>query len=163
MEKGLPAGNGPLGSTESNEDVRVGLGYVVKRLKSLWRVGVCLSALLPMRDAVPLGVDATESLDDVPDAFRDLLKCSNEEAQATRLAVCEGLESAICVFKLDDAYQWKLPLDGREVMETVGITEAGPEVKRWVDAATRWQLAHPDGTKEECREFLRRSRNAPES
>lgn len=37
-----------------------------------------------MRDALPVGVDPADSLDDVPDAFRDSMNCSEEEAHAKR-------------------------------------------------------------------------------
>eukprot|EP00803_Ostreobium_quekettii_P002437 evm.model.scf_1279.3 EVM.evm.TU.scf_1279.3 scf_1279:33986-36187(-) len=107
-----------------------------------------------MPEALPLGVDPAEARDDVPDVCRELTQASGQEALDKRLADFEELESAICGFKLANAYEWKSPMDGREVMEALGIQIAGPAMKPWMDAIVRWHLAHPDGTKEECRDFI---------
>lgn len=41
-----------------------------------------------------------------------------------------------------------------QVMAAVGMKSGGPALGRLMEAAVEWQLAHPDGTAEQCREHL---------
>ena len=43
-----------------------------------------------------------------------------------------------------------------QVMAAMGMTAGGPQLGRLLAAAVDWQLAHPAGTADECREWLRR-------
>jgi len=63
------------------------------------------------------------------------------------------LEDDIELAGLSDAYLMKPLLDGKELMDTVGI-KSGPLVGKVIDAQVRWQLNHPLGTKNECISYL---------
>lgn len=39
-------------------------------------------------------------------------------------------------------------------MAAVGMKSGGPALGRLMEAAVEWQLAHPDGTAEQCREHV---------
>lgn len=39
-------------------------------------------------------------------------------------------------------------------MAAVGMKSGGPALGKLMEAAVEWQLAHPDGTAEQCREHL---------
>lgn len=41
-----------------------------------------------------------------------------------------------------------------QVMAAVGMKSGGPALGRLMEAAVEWQLAHPDGTAEQCREHV---------
>lgn len=40
-------------------------------------------------------------------------------------------------------------------MAAVGMKGGGPALGRLMEAAVEWQLAHPEGTADECREHIR--------
>jgi len=63
------------------------------------------------------------------------------------------LEDDIELAGLSDAYLMKPLLDGKELMDTVGI-KSGPLVGKVIDAQVRWQLNNPLGTKSECISYL---------
>lgn len=44
----------------------------------------------------------------------------------------------------------------RQVMAAVGMKSGGPQLGKLMAAAADWQLANPQGTAEECREWLQR-------
>ena len=40
-------------------------------------------------------------------------------------------------------------------MSAVGMTKAGPMMGMLVDRVLRWQLAHPEGSKEDCISYIK--------
>ena len=63
--------------------------------------------------------------------------------------------AAAAAFGLEDCWQWKPLLDGKEAMAVLGMKKAGPQLGRVLAAAMDWQLAHPDGSKDDCIEHLK--------
>ena len=49
---------------------------------------------------------------------------------------------------------------GRQVIEAMGASKAGPWTGQILDQVIKWQLEHPDGTTIECEAWLRAEREA---
>ena len=64
------------------------------------------------------------------------------------------LENDIELAGLGDAYMLKPFLDGKELMDIVGI-KSGPLVGKVIDAQIKWQLNYPLGNKDDCINYLR--------
>jgi hypothetical protein len=125
-----------------------------------------------------------------------------------RLEFCETLLNAATAYGIDNCWQWKPLLDGKQVgscwvwwfwritapassagqlygwpdmclsyaalavarpacqlsvvqvMAAVGMKSGGPQLGRLMAATVEWQLAHPQGSAEECREWLQREHAA---
>ena len=45
-------------------------------------------------------------------------------------------------------------------MAAVGMRSGGPALGRLMEAAVDWQLAHPDGSADECRAWLQREHSS---
>ncbi|GAX80398.1 hypothetical protein CEUSTIGMA_g7837.t1 [Chlamydomonas eustigma] len=62
--------------------------------------------------------------------------------------------SAASAFGLEECWLWKPLLDGKQVMPILGLQKPGPELGPALAAVMEWQLTHPLGTADECKEFL---------
>lgn len=67
---------------------------------------------------------------------------------------CVGAADSIVAMGLEGVWDLKPLLNGREVISCLGLGKGSRETGVWVDRATEWQLAHPQGTPEECRAWL---------
>ena len=74
--------------------------------------------------------------------------------QQRLMDMCQLLLSSAAAFGLEECWQWKPILDGKQVMSLLKMTKAGPEMGLATAAVMEWQLAHPGGTVEECRPFI---------
>ncbi|KAJ1873328.1 CCA tRNA nucleotidyltransferase, mitochondrial [Coemansia sp. RSA 990] len=63
------------------------------------------------------------------------------------------LVRAIAKQGLQEAFREKHIVNGKEAAELLGC-RPGPAIKKVLDAIMAWQLANPQGTKEECRRFI---------
>jgi tRNA nucleotidyltransferase/poly(A) polymerase len=169
------------GSSNENSaavDVRIALGRCIRDLKSLWKLGTILAALLPAPEARPLGVDAAEAAAGIAEAAvaeTELGSPLNNSAGGTdggsggsssssasreyvvnaRLEVCKELVAAAEAFGIADCWQWKPLLDGKQVMAAVGMKQGGPALGKLMDKVVDWQLGNPKGTKDECEAWLK--------
>ena len=57
------------------------------------------------------------------------------------------------------ALRWCLPACA-QVMAAVGMRSGGPALGRLMEAAVDWQLAHPEGSADECRSWLQREHSS---
>eukprot|EP00887_Chlorella_sp_A99_P006656 scaffold3.g6656.t1 len=150
------------------DDLKVELGRAIRQLKGLWRAGCVLAPLLCTAEATPLGVEPSEVPPTSPRlgggggaaaaaAAHAVSPSGEAEAPAVgaRLATVRTLEAAAAAFKLTDCYQWKPVLDGKKVMAVLNMEAGGPRLGRAMEALVDWQLAHPDGSPDEAREWLR--------
>ncbi|KAJ2455849.1 CCA tRNA nucleotidyltransferase, mitochondrial [Coemansia sp. RSA 2336] len=64
-----------------------------------------------------------------------------------------GLVQVIVEHGLQEAFREKHIVNGKEAAELLGC-RPGPMIKQVLDAVMDWQLANPQGTKEECRRFI---------
>jgi tRNA nucleotidyltransferase/poly(A) polymerase len=171
---GSSSGGGGGDSSCESVDVRVALGRCIRDLKSLWKVGTILAAVLPAPEARPLGVDSAEAEAGVAEATvaeAELNSPLNGSADgdggvgsststsshvvAARLEVCKELVAAAEAFGIADCWQWKPLLDGKRVMTVVGMTQGGPALGKLMDKVVDWQLGNPQGSKEECETWLK--------
>lgn len=125
-------------------DVRIALGHCIRRMKRQWQLGVMLMPLMEMKAAAPLGEGDQTSTEDVGD-------------DEHRLKMVRTLLSAIHAFDLTDCWQWKPLMDGKMVMQFLGLTKPGPLLGVLLSAVMDWQLAHPQGQLEACKEHLKRA------
>ncbi|KAI3436201.1 hypothetical protein D9Q98_002255 [Chlorella vulgaris] len=142
------------------EELRVRLGQVIRRLKQLWPAGCVTAALLHDHPDLGASVDGEQPLAAAAAAAdpRGPPAEGEPDAEATqrRLDFCETLLGAATAYGIDGCWQWKPLLDGKQVMAAVGMKSGGPQLGKLMAAAADWQLANPQGTAEECREWLQR-------
>lgn len=118
---------------------RVLAGLVLREMKELWRVALLISTL---------------SYPQVSAFNKDDLHRRKEKYM--------GVESLITDLGLEGVWDtMKEPLlNGHDIMRVLQIPQ-GPLVRQWKDRVLKWQLAHPQGTKEECEEWVKRSQQHP--
>ncbi|KAG1674687.1 hypothetical protein FOA52_007211 [Chlamydomonas sp. UWO 241] len=142
--------------------VRVALGNAIRKLKQQWRLGVVTAALLSMRASAPLSAgDASPSVPahcgstsgggggDGDEGGAEL----GAAAAAAREEVAHVLLSAAAAFGLEECWQWKPLMDGKQVMSLLGI-KGGPSLGKAVQEVMDWQLSHPGGTLEQAQAHL---------
>lgn len=112
------------------EQLRIQLGRAIRQLKAHWRLAAVLVPLLQLPAAAPLGVESTtaEAAGDSPAAASG----SSEQAADPDLlqqqtAAVQLLLSAAKGFGLEDCWQWKPLLDGKQVRAV------------WVVSSLVWQ------------------------
>lgn len=104
------------------EQVRIQLGRAIRQLKAQWKLGVVLVPLLQLPAAAPLGVE-TGSAEASPSSGTAAAAAvghdpgSQQGPDSTEQHVEEvrGLFSAAAAFGLEDCWQWKPLLDGKQV------------------------------------------------
>lgn len=107
---------------------RVQAGLLLGNIKSLWRLALVLSSVL----SIPL-----------------------DEASVTERAnCCLIVESNILKLGLENVWTRKPSFDGRKVMSLLGLQKGGPLVKEWMGRFHKWELAHPEGTEEQCLQWF---------
>ncbi|KAI8462676.1 MAG: hypothetical protein J3K34DRAFT_527577 [Monoraphidium minutum] len=163
-------GGGGSGGGGGDGDLRVALGQAIRRLKGHWRLGALLAPLVHHPScAAPLGVEAVgggggaqqgggggaAELAAAVAAGWDGEAAAAAAWAAGQVGAVKELLAAAEAFGLADCWQWKPLLDGKEAMSALGMKKAGPQLGRVLAAAVDWQLAHPQGSKEECIEHLK--------
>ncbi|KAJ6821053.1 putative CCA tRNA nucleotidyltransferase 2 [Iris pallida] len=69
------------------------------------------------------------------------------------------VERSIVELGLDKVWEVKPLLDGKAIMGILQLKTGGPLVREWQERLLRWQLAHPQGTAEECRDWMMQSQS----
>ncbi|THH17212.1 hypothetical protein EW146_g3555 [Bondarzewia mesenterica] len=82
------------------------------------------------------------------------------DAAAKCIQIYNDFVSRVEELGLDRTVDAKPILDGRAVLETVGAAKMGQWTGRALAKVIEWQLDHPDGTKEQCAEWLKSERAA---
>jgi hypothetical protein len=143
-------GEGQQGQQGQREpDVRVALGHVIRRLKQHWRLGALLAPLarhpactrpLGVEDVgegggtpassggsggegAPAGAPATAAA--AAAAGRDAEEGAAAEWAAGQVGMVKDLLAAAAAFGLEDCWQWKPLLDGKEVRGGRGVGALG--------------------------------------
>ncbi|RUS20045.1 hypothetical protein BC937DRAFT_86506 [Endogone sp. FLAS-F59071] len=73
-------------------------------------------------------------------------------------AVHEALLAQAAAYGISECYTWKYLIDvsnGKSVSRILGI-KPGPTIGEILPEVMRWQLAHPEGTVEECGKFIKK-------
>ncbi|WOL11157.1 hypothetical protein Cni_G19918 [Canna indica] len=120
---------------------RVLAGLLLRQIKDYWRVSLLASTLLCYR------VDQNDS------------SSSIQFYMEQRKNAFSRVEIAISELGLDRVWEVKPLLDGKAIMNFLQLTKGGPMVKEWQNKLLKWQLAHPEGTAEECLDWMKQSQS----
>ncbi|KAL3503848.1 hypothetical protein ACH5RR_033689 [Cinchona calisaya] len=110
--------------------LRILAGLLLRDSKGFWRVALLLSMLLYPKD-----IDSH----------------TNSSELNKRTELYKMVEDAILKQGLEKVWEVKALLDGKEIMNVLELKTSGPLVGEWQQKVIEWQLAHPFGTKEECK------------
>jgi len=122
------------------------LGRTIRRLKHLWKPALIIAALLePHKDIPPDTIQPWLHLPSTP-PDNDTIKRMLEK--------CKTWEAAVTAFGLDTCYEWKPMMDGKAVMTALGMKQGGPRLGALIDEVIDWQIMHPNGTMEQCRDWF---------
>ncbi|XWS24807.1 hypothetical protein CRYUN_Cryun27aG0016400 [Craigia yunnanensis] len=117
--------------------LRVLTGFLLKEIKSFWRVALLMSTLL-----YPTDIDCTQ---DITDRHFQLDK---------RKDLFVSVENAIVKLGLEKVWDLKPLVNGKDIMNVLQLKVGGPLVREWQQKVLMWQLAHPSGTAEECLDWM---------
>ncbi|CAL4903999.1 unnamed protein product [Urochloa decumbens] len=120
---------------------RVFAGLILREIKDFWRVALLISVL-----AYPEAENAVDIL-----IKQDELHLRKEKY--TRV------ERTITDLDLDGVWKLKPVLDGKSIMGVMQVKSGGPLIGKWQQRALKWQLAHPNGTMDECIEWMKQSQS----
>ncbi|XP_050372987.1 tRNA nucleotidyltransferase cca2 isoform X2 [Argentina anserina] len=118
--------------TSEDSKIRVLTGFLLREIKDFWRAALLMSTLLYPTNIVN----------------------KNFKAEVCITLFAEA-EKAINNLGLDRVWDVKPLLNGKEIMDVLQLKSGGPVVSKWQQKLLAWQLAHPSGTAEECREWLK--------
>lgn len=110
------------------EQLRVQLGRAIRQLKAHWRLAAVLVPLLQLPAAAPLGVEsaaAEAAADSPPAASGSSKQGADADLLQQQTAAVQLLLSAAKGFGLEDCWQWKPLLDGKQVRAVWVISLAG--------------------------------------
>ncbi|VVA92210.1 unnamed protein product [Arabis nemorensis] len=117
--------------------IRVLAGFLLRDIKGYWRVALLSSLLLCTVDGMNEGQEIGH-LDFQLDKMREIyLK----------------IEDTICELGLDNIWDVKPLVNGREIMQIADIS--GSLIREWQQKILTWQLAYPNGSAEECKDWMR--------
>lgn len=119
--------------------IRVLAGLLLRQIKSFWRVALLLSTLL-----YPKVEHAGDSLTD------------NFKTEKRR-EIFVNVERAISESGLNNVWEVKPLLDGKAIMSVLQLKSGGPLIREWQERLIKWQLAHPEGTTEDCLDWMKQS------
>ncbi|KAJ2540361.1 CCA tRNA nucleotidyltransferase, mitochondrial [Coemansia sp. RSA 1822] len=85
--------------------------------------------------------------------FAAAVELHNGKSADQVVATFSAFMGAVKDAELEDAYKMKHIVNGRDVA-TLLKCRTGPGIKPVLDRVMDWQLAHPRGTHDECREFI---------
>ncbi|CAO2036751.1 unnamed protein product [Urochloa humidicola] len=119
---------------------RVYAGLVLQEIKDFWRVALLISII-----SYPEAENAGDILSKQDELHRRKKKYIRVERSITNLG-------------LHGVWELKPLLNGDSIKEVLQEPE-GPLIGEWLRRAVKWQLAHPNGTRDECIEWMKQSRS----
>ncbi|KAM0907356.1 hypothetical protein ACQ4PT_016172 [Festuca glaucescens] len=118
---------------------RVLAGLILREIKGFWRVALFILALINP---------------EVGNASGSLSKQSELNQRKEKYL---SVERSITDLDLDGVWNLKPLLDGKAIMGVLEVKSGGPLIGKWQQRLVKWQLAHPKGTMEECKEWMKQS------
>ncbi|PRQ19446.1 putative CCA tRNA nucleotidyltransferase [Rosa chinensis] len=122
-----------LSVTSKESQLRVLMGFLLREIKDFWTV----SLLLLCCSEDPLNKNFT--LEDRTALFRKVQSAIIDDLGLDRVWVVKPL------------------LSGTDIIKHLDLKSGGPVVSQWKRKVFAWQLAHPSGTKEECRDWMKKT------
>ncbi|CAN4119650.1 unnamed protein product [Withania somnifera] len=122
--------------------LRILTGILLREIKEFWRVALLLSMQL-----YPVDIVSSTSF-------------SNENFELDkRGGIFNTVETAVRTLGLEKVWELKPLVNGKEIMNILQIKNGGPVVREWQQKLLEWQLAHPSGTAEECRDWMEQTQS----
>ncbi|KQJ92057.1 putative CCA tRNA nucleotidyltransferase 2 isoform X2 [Brachypodium distachyon] len=121
---------------------RVLAGLILREIKDFWRVALFISTLIHPEVDKPSG------------------SLSQQDELHLRKEKYISVERSITELGLDSVWKMKPLLDGKAIMGTMQVKSGGPLIGKWQQRLVKWQLAHPEGTVEECMEWMKQSQQS---
>uniref|UniRef100_A0ACD5YJF2 Uncharacterized protein n=1 Tax=Avena sativa TaxID=4498 RepID=A0ACD5YJF2_AVESA len=118
---------------------RVLAGLILREIKGFWRVALFISTLV------------------YPEVGNTSGSLSKQDELQRRKEKYLSVERSITDLDLDGVWKMKPLLDGKAIMGVMEVKSGGPLIGKWQQRLVKWQLAHPEGTVEECKEWMKRS------
>uniref|UniRef100_A0A804JHX9 Poly A polymerase head domain-containing protein n=1 Tax=Musa acuminata subsp. malaccensis TaxID=214687 RepID=A0A804JHX9_MUSAM len=115
---------------------RVLAGLLLRQIKDFWRVSLLASTLLYCR------VDHNDDP-------------SSGQSESERRKMFSKVQRIVTELGLDQVWEVKPLLDGKAIMNFLQLKTGGPLVREWQQKLLKWQLAHPEGTSEECQDWMK--------
>ncbi|CAN0923147.1 tRNA nucleotidyltransferase cca2 [Linum grandiflorum] len=119
--------------------LRISTGFLLRDVKDLWRIAVLISTLLHPYDLASVEKVSQLELDKRKDLFK-------------------AAEDAIVELGLDNVWDMKPLINGKEIINLLQLKSGGPLVREWQQKLVAWQLAHPTGTADECLDWMKETR-----
>ncbi|MCL7043405.1 hypothetical protein MKW94_030076 [Papaver nudicaule] len=139
--KTAEAGNGreKVDATEASNP-RISAGLLLREIKSFWRVALLISTL-----SYPIDFDRAEASED------------RQLELGLRKNLFTTVENAILKLGLENVWEMKPLVNGREIMTILQLETGGPKVREWLEKSLEWQLADPNRTSDQCLDWIRES------
>nr|XP_043617412.1 tRNA nucleotidyltransferase cca2 isoform X2 [Erigeron canadensis]XP_043617413.1 tRNA nucleotidyltransferase cca2 isoform X2 [Erigeron canadensis] len=115
--------------------LRILLGLLVKEIKDFWRAALMLSTLL-YKDSSSVEVIVGEL--------------------EKRREVFKEVEHEILKLGLDNVWEVKPLINGKDIIRLLELQKGGPVVSEWQRKLLQWQLAYPSGSVDECVDWMTR-------
>ncbi|KAK9765267.1 CCA tRNA nucleotidyltransferase, mitochondrial [Basidiobolus ranarum] len=112
------------------------LGMLIREIGSKWKLAIMFSLandILPFTEKCN-EIEQNEDMQQVIEKYREFVAQVHE-------------------FGIEECYSWKYIVDGKKVATLLGI-KPGPQIKDTLEKVMYWQLGHPEGTPEQCIEFV---------
>ncbi|GMH37921.1 hypothetical protein BSKO_05805 [Bryopsis sp. KO-2023] len=119
------------------------------RFLSSQYTGALMASLLAMPEAEPFSVEPSDSRTEIPSSLKNMVEGPSV------LAFFDDLKTTVHGFNLQEAWTIKPLLGGKEVMSVLEMERGGPELGKAMEHGMNWQLANPEGTKEQLAEYLK--------
>ncbi|KAH0778068.1 hypothetical protein KY290_009479 [Solanum tuberosum] len=122
--------------------LRILTGLLLREIKEFWRVTLLLSMQLH-----PVDIVSSTSF-------------SNENFELDKSSgLFKTVENAVRTLGLEEVWEMKPLVNGKEIMNILQIKSGGPVVREWQQKLLEWQLAHPSGSAEECLDWMKQAQS----
>ncbi|KAI4320189.1 hypothetical protein MLD38_033695 [Melastoma candidum] len=122
----------------ASSKLRVLTGFLLREVKGFWRIALLISVL-----SYPNAIHCHED--------------SSDEGMLQKRSVFIAVENAITNLGLNEVWEAKPLLNGKEIMNVLQLKSGGPLVKEWQNKVLVWQLANPSGTADECLDWMKQA------
>ena len=109
---------------------RLDVGLLLRKTKELWVTCLLVATVLNSHETGQLQIDAFHSF----------------------------FHTIVVNYQLDECWNMRPLLNGKQVIESLQLPQ-GPLVQTYLEEQMRWMLVNPNGTREECEQFLQQRRH----
>ncbi|CAG8603577.1 11836_t:CDS:10 [Ambispora gerdemannii] len=127
-------------AAHKNEEIsldRPHLGLIIREIGNKWPMALILSVAIELLPEL----ESIKSRNPNENVLRGIQRYNNLIKRVNELG-------------LQECYSLKHIIDGNEIRKLLNI-KPGPQVKEYLQSVIGWQLEHPDGTKDECKQYIK--------